>query len=74
VATCQQLIICGHTHRQAFPVNGGPAYYNTGSGIVPGLITGLELQNGALIPVRWTEPRRACYVRQQVGTPRPLDW
>jgi UDP-2,3-diacylglucosamine pyrophosphatase LpxH len=74
VATCQQLIICGHTHRHAFPVNGGPAYYNTGSGIVPGLITGLELQNGALVPVRWTEPRRACYVRQQVGSPRPLDW
>ena len=61
-------------HRQAFPVNGGPAYYNTGSGIVPGVITGLELQNGALVPVRWTEPRRACYVRQQVSTPRPLDW
>jgi len=74
VSVCHQMIICGHTHRQAFPQNGGPAYFNTGSGIVPGVITGLELRNGALVPIRWTEPRRACYVRQQVGPSRPLDW
>jgi len=74
VSVCHQMIICGHTHRQAFPQNGGPAYFNTGSGIVPGVITGLELSNGALVPIRWTEPRRACYVRQQVGPARPLDW
>ena len=74
VSVCHQMIICGHTHRQAFPQNGGPAYFNTGSGIVPGIITGLELRNGALVPIRWTEPRRACYVRQQVGPSRPLDW
>jgi len=41
---------------------------------VPGVITGLELRNGALVPIRWTEPRRDCYVRQQVGPSRPLDW
>ena len=74
VSVCHQMIICGHTHRQAFPQNGGPAYFNTGSGIVPGVITGLELSNGALVPIRWTEPSRACYVRQQVGPARPLDW
>ncbi|HLF82177.1 MAG TPA: metallophosphoesterase [Anaerolineales bacterium] len=74
VSVCHQMIICGHTHRQAFPQNGGPAYFNTGSGIVPGVITGLELRNGALVPIRWTEPRRDCYVRQQVGPSRPLDW
>jgi UDP-2,3-diacylglucosamine pyrophosphatase LpxH len=74
VSVCHQMIICGHTHRQAFPQNGGPAYFNTGSGIVPGIITGLELSNGALVPIRWTEPRRACYVRQQMGPSRPLDW
>jgi len=74
VSVCHQMIICGHTHRQAFPQNGGPAYFNTGSGIVPGVITGLELSNGALVPIRLTEPSRACYVRQQVGPARPLDW
>lgn len=74
VASCEQMIICGHTHRPAFSHNGGPAYFNTGSGITPGLITGLELQKGALVPVRWTEPRRACYVRHQIGPGRPIGW
>jgi UDP-2,3-diacylglucosamine pyrophosphatase LpxH len=74
VAACQQIIICGHTHRPAFPRHVGPAYFNTGSGIIPGLLTGLELQNGALVPVRWTEPRPGWYVRERAGPSWPLGW
>jgi hypothetical protein len=61
------------THRQAFPQNGGPAYFNTGSGIVPGVITGPELRNGALVPIRWTEPPRLLRAPAGGALP-PLDW
>jgi UDP-2,3-diacylglucosamine pyrophosphatase LpxH len=74
VAACEQIIICGHTHRPAFPRSLGPAYFNTGSGIIPGLLTGLELQKGALVPVRWAEPRPGRYVRERVGPSWPLGW
>lgn len=69
-----QIVICGHTHRPAFPKNGGPPYFNTGSCIVPGTITGLELLNGALVPIRWTEHNASVFVREQSGPSRRLYW
>jgi UDP-2,3-diacylglucosamine pyrophosphatase LpxH len=62
-----QIVICGHTHRMSFPFNGSPPYYNTGSGVIPGRITGLEIENGAIVPVQWVDQGRARYVRQQLG-------
>ena len=62
-----QIVICGHTHRMSFPFNGSPPYYNTGSGVFPGRITGLEIENGAIVPVQWVDQGRARYVRQQLG-------
>jgi UDP-2,3-diacylglucosamine pyrophosphatase LpxH len=47
-------IICGHTHRPAFAAAGALPYYNTGSGIQPGIITGLEIADGAISLVSWT--------------------
>ena len=47
-------IICGHTHRPAFAAAGGLPYYNTGSGVHPGYITGLEIADGAISLVSWT--------------------
>ena len=66
-----QIVICGHTHRMSFPFNGGPPYYNTGSGVFPGRLTGLEIENGAIVPIQWVDHGRARYVRQQLG-PRQI--
>lgn len=60
IETRQQTVICGHTHRPLFANHGEPPYFNTGSCVVPGLITGLELQNGELSMVQWSHhPHRS---------------
>jgi UDP-2,3-diacylglucosamine pyrophosphatase LpxH len=53
VVSRQQIVICGHTHRPAFPARGMPAYFNAGSCVNPGYITGLEIQGGDITLVRW---------------------
>jgi UDP-2,3-diacylglucosamine pyrophosphatase LpxH len=50
----RQIVICGHTHRPTFAAPGEPPYFNTGSCIVPDVITGLEIQNGEIMSVRWS--------------------
>jgi UDP-2,3-diacylglucosamine pyrophosphatase LpxH len=47
------VVICGHTHRPMYPMHGAPPYFNTGSCVIPGNITGLEIQNGEIAPIRW---------------------
>lgn len=49
----QQMVICGHTHRAASAQRGMPPYFNTGSCVVPGQITALEIQGGAISLVLW---------------------
>lgn len=68
-----QIVICGHTHRLSFPFKGEPPYFNTGSCIVPGRITGLEIQHSHIVPVQWTDQGRGQYVRQTLGPYRPLN-
>lgn len=53
-AARQQLLICGHTHHPRSAAYSAAPYFNTGSCLVPGVITGLELQGGELRLVRWT--------------------
>ena len=50
----RQITICGHTHRPASTRYGAAPYFNTGSCVYPGYITGLELQDGELHLVKWT--------------------
>jgi UDP-2,3-diacylglucosamine pyrophosphatase LpxH len=50
----RQTTICGHTHRPASTRYGAAPYFNTGSCVYPGYITGLELQDGKLHLVKWT--------------------
>jgi UDP-2,3-diacylglucosamine pyrophosphatase LpxH len=71
------LVICGHTHKPTFPINGGPAYFNTGSCLYLDYITGIEIQDGQIMPVRWTaqshgpgEPPH--FERQLMAQPRQL--
>ncbi len=50
-----QIVICGHTHRPAVPSSPyAAAYFNTGSCVYPGYITGLEIQEGNIMLVRWS--------------------
>jgi len=51
-ARCQ-TVICGHTHRPAWAPPGSPPYFNAGSCVFPGHITGLEMQKGEIRLVKW---------------------
>ena len=49
----QQMLIAGHTHRPRFPDNGASPYFNTGSCVHPRCITGIEIQNGEIVLIKW---------------------
>jgi UDP-2,3-diacylglucosamine pyrophosphatase LpxH len=49
----RQIVVCGHTHRPTSAAYGALPYFNTGSCVAPGLITGLEFQHGELTLVEW---------------------
>ena len=49
----RHTVICGHTHRPVFARHGDPPYFNTGSCLYAGYITGIEIQNGEIALVRW---------------------
>ncbi len=51
----KRVIVCGHTHRAAYPMPGRPPYFNSGSCVYPGFITSLELVNGRFQLVKWTK-------------------
>ncbi|MGC9400342.1 MAG: serine/threonine protein phosphatase [Anaerolineae bacterium] len=48
-----QPVICGHTHRSVFPDKDEAPYYNTGSGVHPRCITGLEIVEGKIQLIKW---------------------
>ncbi len=50
----QILLIAGHTHRSVLPRPGDGFYLNDGSGVHPGRITAMELENGAITLVKWS--------------------
>jgi UDP-2,3-diacylglucosamine pyrophosphatase LpxH len=70
-----QIVICGHTHRPMSAVYGEPPYFNTGSCMFPGCITGLELQNGEINLVSWfARPVGTARIeRHPVAPPRKLS-
>jgi len=49
-----QIIIAGHTHRSVFPIPSEPPYFNTGSCVHPRCITGIEIQNGKIVLIKWS--------------------
>ncbi len=51
----EHAVICGHTHRPVSAAAGTPPYFNTGSCTIPGLITGVEIFEGALRLVAWKQ-------------------
>jgi UDP-2,3-diacylglucosamine pyrophosphatase LpxH len=66
-----RALLCGHTHVPRLAASGEPAYFNTGCCIVPGQITGLELQEGQLSLVKWTGEQDL--ERELLAGPRPLS-
>ncbi|MBN1936529.1 MAG: hypothetical protein JW934_17840 [Anaerolineae bacterium] len=60
----RQMIICGHTHHPTSAQYEMTPYFNTGSCVEPNQITGLEIENGAIVQVRWAI--RAGQVRREL--------
>ncbi len=50
----QLITICGHTHHPMCIRYGRGFYFNAGSCIYPDYITGLEMQDGKIAPVKWS--------------------
>lgn len=48
------VTICGHTHRPMCAGYGAPPYFNAGSCVYPGYLTGLEIQDGEIMLVKWS--------------------
>lgn len=78
----KQIIIAGHTHRPAFPGPKEPQHFNTGSCVNPRCITGIEIQNGDILLIKWsisTKDDGVLYVEREVLEgprklfPRPSD-
>ena len=74
----QQIVICGHTHSPRFAAYGSPPYFNTGSCLYADYITGLEIQNGEIMLVRWsvqpgTKRKGMPHIKRElVSRPRKL--
>jgi UDP-2,3-diacylglucosamine pyrophosphatase LpxH len=69
-----QTTICGHTHHASFANHGQPPYFNTGSCIAPGYVTGLEIREGKIMLVKWSSASHgtAHATRELLAPPRTL--
>jgi UDP-2,3-diacylglucosamine pyrophosphatase LpxH len=68
-----QMVICGHTHMPKFAADGATPYFNTGSGVFNGYITGLEIQNGQISLIKWLRSGRGQAERCLLAPPRRLS-
>lgn len=72
----RQMLICGHIHRYFSPGSQSMPYFNTGSCLIPDLLTGFEIFKGKIRQVKWTleKPLRggAPRIRRQLAA-QPLD-
>ena len=69
----QEPIITGHTHLPVFPQYYQTPYFNTGCGINPGYITGIEIENGLIFPVKWFKAGMKRYERVQLAPALPFE-
>ncbi len=63
------MLIAGHTHRPMYPEPGQSMYFNDGSCVHPGGITGIEIENGEITLVKWSvtaAENSALYVNRQI--------
>ncbi|MBN2005708.1 MAG: serine/threonine protein phosphatase [Anaerolineae bacterium] len=71
-----RVLICGHTHRITGATYGETPYFNTGHCVTPGIITGLEIQNGEIGLVRWRATSRNAvpFQREALRAPCRLEY
>jgi len=50
-----QMVIAGHTHHTAFARPGEIPYFNDGCCVYQGYITGIEIQKGEIMLVKWSQ-------------------
>ena len=48
-----KITITGHTHRPRFPEPGEIPFFNDGSCVHPRSITGIEVENGVIVLIKW---------------------
>jgi hypothetical protein len=69
----RQMVICGHTHTPKFPAPGDLPYFNAGSGVFDGYITGLEIRDGQIALVKWLRTEWGRAERRLLAPPRKLS-
>ena len=62
----RQIVISGHTHMLKFPRQDDLPHFNIGHCITPYYITGMEISQGVMSMVKWTE-RDGGFVRSVLG-------
>jgi len=71
-----QPMIFGHTHKPSFAKEGEIPYFNTGSCVHPRCITGIEIQEGQIIMIKWwlapDDDGRLCVTREELEPRRPV--
>lgn len=74
----KQLMIAGHTHRSNFAENQQEYYFNDGSCVAAGAITGIELEAAGIRLVKWcvkTRSDSSLYIGREVLREANLgDW
>ena len=74
--TNKQLMIAGHTHRPSFAENREDFYFNDGSCVAAGAITGIELVDGRIRLVKWsmkTKNDNYVYIGREVLREEKLE-
>jgi UDP-2,3-diacylglucosamine pyrophosphatase LpxH len=69
----QQMVICGHTHTPKIAEPGATPYFNAGSGVFNGYITGLEIHNGQIALVKWLRSGWGQAERWLLAPPQKLS-
>ncbi len=73
----RQPLICGHTHRPAYPEQPDTPYFNDGCCVSPYVLTAVEIERSKVSLVKWstrTDGTLSLYIgREVLFGPRPLD-
>jgi UDP-2,3-diacylglucosamine pyrophosphatase LpxH len=77
VVNNRQMLICGHIHRYFSASSINVPYFNTGSCLIPDLLTGFEIIRGKIEQVRWVLEKPSNggaprFKRQLVANPLEL--
>ena len=73
----KKCLICGHTHKSRFPKPGKSLYFNDGCCVLPCAISGIEINYGSIVLVKWSiyvrKDNSLHIVRNLVSRPEKLE-